>query len=96
MKKLDEKINIKKGEKMSKYVTTFTIPFIVGCIAAGSITGFSEMGRYFFFRIIAILFFVYAPIAIAFCLKAKDDTEYFESLKYVIREELSRLKHNDR
>lgn len=32
---------------MSKYVTTFTIAFIAGCIAAGCITGFSEMGRYF-------------------------------------------------
>ena len=60
---------------MSKYVTTFTIAFIAGCIAAGCITGFSEMGRYFFLRIIAILFFVYAPIAIAFCFKAKDDAE---------------------
>ena len=81
---------------MSKYITTFTIAFIAGCIAAGSITGLSEMGRFFFFRIIAILFFVYAPIAIAFCLKAKDDAEYFESLKYVIRDELNRQKYGDR
>ena len=83
-------------EKMSKYVTTFTIAFIAGCIIAGSITGFSEMGRYFFLRIIAILFFVYAPIAIAFCFKAKDDAEYFENLKYVIRDELNRQKYGDR